>query len=62
MGHQRPLAILPAQRPLLSGDLNQSMQHLDCKYREEEVADEAETEDLLQRGAKNVDVGSLAGR
>jgi hypothetical protein len=38
------------------------MQHLDSKYREEDVADEAETEDLLQHGAEKLDVGSLAGR
>jgi hypothetical protein len=38
------------------------MQHLDSKYREEDVADEAETEDLLQRRIKDLDVGLLAGR
>jgi hypothetical protein len=38
------------------------MQHLDSKYREEDVADEAENEDLLQRRAEKFDVGSLAGR
>jgi len=37
------------------------MQHLDSKYREEDVADEVETEDLLQRRAKDLDVGLLAG-
>ena len=26
--------------PLYTGDLNQSMQHLDSEYREEDVADE----------------------
>jgi hypothetical protein len=50
------------ERPLPLGDLNRSMQHLDSKYREEDVADEAETEDLLQHGAEKLDVGSLAGR
>ena len=61
LGHQRPLAILPAQRPLWSGDLNRSVQHLDSKYREEDVADEVQNEDLLQRRAEKLDVGSLAG-
>ncbi len=45
----------------LGGDLNQSMQHLDSKYREEDVADEAKSEVLLQRRTKDLDVGSLAG-
>jgi hypothetical protein len=38
------------------------MQRLDSKYREEDVADEAKTEDLLQRRTKKLDVGSLAER
>jgi len=37
------------------------MQHLNSKYREEDVADEAKIEDLLQRRAEESDVGSLAG-
>ena len=37
------------------------MQHLDSKYREEDVADEVQIEDLLQRRAEKLDVGSLAG-
>ena len=37
------------------------MQHLDSKYREEDVADEVQNEDLLQRRAEKLDVGSLAG-
>ena len=45
-----------AQRPLPGGDLNRSIQHLDSKYREEDVADEAETEDLLQLSAEEPDV------
>ena len=51
-------AILP-ECPLPGGDLNWSMQHLDSKYREEDVADEAKSEDLLQRRAEKLDVGSL---
>ena len=50
------------ERPLSAGDLNRSMQHLDSKYREEDVADEVQIEDLLQRRAEKLDVGSLAGR
>ncbi len=61
LGRQRPLRTLPSQRPLLSGDLNRWMQHLDSKYREEDVADEVQIEDLLQRRAEKLDVGSLAG-
>ena len=38
------------------------MQHLDSEYREEDVADEAESEDLLQRRTKKLDVGLLAER
>ncbi len=49
------------ERPLYAGDLNRSMQHLSSQYREEDVADEAETEDLLQRRTEDLDVGSLAG-
>ncbi len=37
------------------------MQHLISNYREEDVADEAATEDLLHTGAEDADVGSLAG-
>ena len=48
-------------RPLYPGDLNRSVQHLDSKYREEDVADEVQIEDLLQRRAEKLDVGSLAG-
>jgi hypothetical protein len=46
----------------LGGDLNRSMQHLDSEYREEDVADEVQIEDLLQHRAEKPDVGSLAGR
>ena len=49
------------ERPLYAGDLNRSMQHLDSNYREEDVADEVQIEDLLQRSAEKLDVGSLAG-
>jgi len=45
---------------LYPGDLNRSMQHLDSKNRDEDVADEAKTKDLLQRRTKKLDVGSLA--
>ena len=41
-------------------DLNRSMQHLNSNYRAEDVADETETEDILQRRAEKLDVGSLA--
>ncbi len=61
-GRQRPLRMLAAQRPLSGGDLNRSVQHLDSEYREEDVADEVQNEDLLQRRAEKLDVGSLAGR
>ncbi|MDH3275241.1 MAG: hypothetical protein OEM99_11965 [Gammaproteobacteria bacterium] len=46
---------------LSSGDFNRSMQHLSSNDRAEDVAHEAETEDLLQRRAEELDVGSLAG-
>ena len=49
------------QRPLSAGDFNRSMQHLSSDDRAEDVADEAETEDLLQLSAEELDVGSLAG-
>jgi hypothetical protein len=49
------------ERLVYAGDLNWSMQHLNSKYREEDVADEAKIEDLLQRRAEESDVGSLAG-
>ena len=49
------------ERLLSQGDLNRSMQHLNSKYREEDVADEVQIEDLLQRRAEKLDVGSLAG-
>jgi len=38
------------------------MQHLVSSYREEDVEDEAESEDLLQRRTEGIDVGSLAER
>ena len=50
-----------SERPLCPGDLNRSMQYLDSKYREEDVADEVQIEDLLQRRTEEPDVGSLAG-
>ncbi len=62
LGQQRPLRSLALQWPLSRGDLNRSMQHLDSEYREEDVADEVQIEDLLQRRAEKLDVGSLAGR
>ena len=42
-------AFAQIERPLYPGDLNRSTQHLDSKYREEDVVDEAKTENLLQR-------------
>ena len=36
------------------------MQHLISNTREEDVEDEAATEDLLQRRAESIDVGSMA--
>jgi len=50
------------ERPFIGGDLNRSKQHPDSEYREEDVADEVQIEDLLQRRAERLDVGSLAGR
>ncbi len=38
------------------------MQHLISNYREEDVVDEAEAEDLLHARAENSDVGSPADR
>ncbi len=58
---ESPLQNEYAERPVYAGDLNRSMQHLDSKYREEDVADEIQIEDLLQRRAEKLDVGSLAG-
>ena len=46
----------------VSLDFNRSTQHLDSSYREEDVADEAKTENLLHRITKSTDVGSLAER
>ena len=37
------------------------MQHLDSKYREEDVADEVQIEDLLQRSASSPDPIFLPG-
>ena len=59
---QNQSLLLSGECPVYPGDLNRSMQHLDSKYREEDVADEVQNEDLLQRRAEIVDVGSLAGR
>jgi hypothetical protein len=61
-GHLLPLMSLPPQRQLTGGDLNRSMQHLHSHYREEDVENEAATEDLLQLRTKKLDVGSLAER
>jgi hypothetical protein len=41
---------------------NRSMQHLISYIREEDVEDEATTEDLLHRGTESPNVGSLAAR
>ncbi len=65
LGQKQPLImdqILASEWLVLGGDLNWSTQHLNSEYREEDVADEAESEDLLQRRAEKLDVGSLAGR
>ncbi len=48
--------------PLSAGDLNRSMQHLHSSTREEDVENEATTQDLLQLRTKKLDVGSLAAR
>jgi len=40
------------EQPLSGGDLNRSMQRLDSEYREEDVADEVQIEDLLQPRAR----------
>ena len=55
-------SIIKSERLLLRGDLNWSMQRLNSNYRAEDVAHEAETEDLLQRRTEEPDVGSLAER
>jgi len=55
VGQQQPFStavIVAARRLLRDGDLNRSMQHLDSEYREEDVADEVQIEDLLQRSEK----------
>jgi hypothetical protein len=41
------------------GGFNGSIQHLNSKYREEDVVDEAATEDLLQHRTKSIDVGRI---
>ena len=56
------IELISPERAAYDGDLNRSMQHLDSEYREEDVADEVQIEDLLQRRAEKLDVGSLAGR
>ena len=43
-------------------EFNRSTQHLDSRYREKDVADEAKIEDLLHRITESTDVGSLAER
>ena len=62
VGRLQLYAIDWGEGPLPLGDLNRSMQRLDSEYREEDVADEVQIEDLLQRRAEKLDVGSLAGR
>ena len=47
---------------LRPGDLNRSMQHLISNYREEDVENEAATEDLLLIRSESVDVGPLVER
>ena len=44
------------------GELNRSMQHLVSDYREGDVENEVQTEDLLLRISESLDVGSLAER
>jgi len=41
MGRLRLYEMIEGDSPVLPGDLNRSMQRLDSKYREEDVADEA---------------------
>ena len=43
-------------------DFNRSMQHLISNYREEDVAHEAATKDLLHARTENANVGPLASR
>jgi hypothetical protein len=62
LGQQEPYSSFRRNRPLSEGDFNRSMQHLSSNDRAEDVAYEAKTEDLLQRRAKELDVGSPAGR
>ncbi len=46
--------------PLLSCDLNRSMQHLISHYGEGDVENEVKTADLLFRCTQGIDVGSVA--
>jgi hypothetical protein len=62
---RRPSLLTPSCRIRLTAfgcGLNWSVQHLISNYREEDVENEAATEDLLQRGSEGDDVGSMAAR
>ncbi len=59
-GHKWPFRTSVAERQLWGGDFNRSMQHLSSNYRAEDVAHEAETEDLLQHRAEELDEFSIA--
>ena len=56
------LAILQDDRQLYGCDFNRSMQHLNSRYRDGDVENEAKTEDLLFRCTEGIDVGSVAAR
>jgi len=62
LDHKQSPTTISGERPLYTGDLNRSMQHLHSSPRDGDVENEATTEDLLQRRAKKLDVGSLAER
>ena len=50
------------EKAAMGCDFNRSMQHLHSHYREEDVENEAATENLLYRNGQGIDVGSLAER
>ena len=47
---------------MVSCHLNRSTQHLISNYREGDVENEVQTENLLHRNPQGIDVGSLAER
>jgi len=50
------LEIISNERPLIDCDFNRSMQHLNSGYRDEDVENEANTEDLLLRYTEGIDM------